>query len=283
MEMEAYFFEAFEGLERLAPGSDQSSRKAMSLIPGCYHPVDSKRFDVPDAEDVASSNAKCLETGNASVQTDVRMKILDIGCGVGTHTFILAEQFPNARITAIDNHVPYITQFNKTAQNRNLSDRVCGEVLSMFEMPFADESFDLIYSEGSIYIAGFQNGLRDWKRFLKKNGCLLCSEIVWTTDQPSRECLEFWNTAYSEMDSMGNKCRQIAQVGYQLLDCFVLPQTDWTTHYYDRLQVNLDRMREKYATNETARQVLEMVQSEINLHRQFAAEYNYCFFAMQKS
>ncbi|MGL6225908.1 MAG: hypothetical protein ACRC10_04685 [Thermoguttaceae bacterium] len=42
-------------------------------------------------------------------------------------------------------------------------------------------------------------------------------------------------------------------------------------------------MREKYATNETAQQVLEMVQSEINLYRQFSAEYNYCFFAMQKS
>lgn len=33
--------------------------------------------------------------------------------------------------------------------------------MSMFEMDFEPESFDLIWSEGSIYIAGFQTGLKD--------------------------------------------------------------------------------------------------------------------------
>ena len=40
--------------------------------------------------------------------------------------------------------------------------------MSMFEMSFDDETFDLIWAEGSIYIAGFVRGIRDWKRLLKK-------------------------------------------------------------------------------------------------------------------
>lgn len=35
---------------------------------------------------------------------------------------------------------------------------------SMFEMPFTDESFDIIWAEGSIYLIGFERGLDEWRR-----------------------------------------------------------------------------------------------------------------------
>ena len=42
----------------------------------------------------------------------------------------------------------------------------------MFEMNFSKESFDIIWSEGSIYAIGFEKGLTDWKKFIKTNGYL---------------------------------------------------------------------------------------------------------------
>ncbi|WHY99634.1 hypothetical protein [Peribacillus simplex] len=49
--------------------------------------------------------------------------------------------------------------------------------VSMFDMGFKTETFDLIWAEGSIYIIGFQKGLKVWKPFLNRGGYLVCSEV----------------------------------------------------------------------------------------------------------
>ena len=142
--MEKYFYEAFEGMKRFGPGSDESTMRAAEMFPAKKKP-----------------------------------KILDIGCGIGTHTFAVAEKFPDADITAIDIYEPHIEKLNSLASKYGLSDRVRGIVMSMFEMTFENESFDLIWSEGAAYIAGFSNAIKDWKRLLKPGGYIICSEISW--------------------------------------------------------------------------------------------------------
>ena len=149
-------------MERLGPGSRESTEKALAFFPRKSQPV----------------------------------RILDVGCGVGTHTFLLASHFPKADITAIDSHSPYIQTLNQSAAARGISDRVHGLEMSMFDMTFEKESFDLIWSEGAIYIIGFERGLKEWKRFLKPGGFQICSEISWLKDDPSRESLDFWQSAY---------------------------------------------------------------------------------------
>lgn len=96
---------------------------------------------------------------------NVPIRILDIGCGIGTHTFLLAKQFPKAQVVGIDYHAPYIEKLNQTAAKNRLTDRVHGVVMSMFDMAFEKESFDMIWAEGSIYIIGFQRGLRQWRPY----------------------------------------------------------------------------------------------------------------------
>jgi ubiquinone/menaquinone biosynthesis C-methylase UbiE len=138
--MGKYFYEAFEGLERLAPGSKQSTKKAASLV---------------------------------NVAGEKELKILDIGCGNGIQTLILAEVFPNAHITAVDTNQQSIDMLKKQLHREELEDRVTVLNASMFEMDFPTETFDLIWAEGSIYIAGFQEGLKQWKAFLKQDGYLV--------------------------------------------------------------------------------------------------------------
>ncbi len=51
----------------------------------------------------------------------------------------------------------------------------------MDKLPFGDEEFDIIWSEGAIYNIGFERGVKDWSRYLKVGGLLVVSEITWIT------------------------------------------------------------------------------------------------------
>jgi len=247
-ELEKKFFEAFEGMSRMAPGSEASTQKAADLL---------NRRDEP-------------------------LHILDIGCGNGIHSQLLARLFPNAVITAIDNHGPFIDKLNHSAAAQRLSHRVKGQVADMFQMPFAPESFDLIWSEGAIYIIGFQRGLEEWEQFLKPGGALICSEAVWLNEMTSQEIFDFWNAEYPEIDTIEVKLQQVAEAGYTSLGYFIMPSRDWLT-YYEPLQKNLDQMNEKEGHLTTVQEVTQALQREIDLYHQYGHEYSYAFFVMKKA
>ncbi len=244
--MEEYFYEAFNGMQRLGPGSDESTMRALGYM-----------------------------------DTTRPIQILDVGCGVGTHTFLLAKALSNAQIIAIDNNKDYIDILNARAVELGLADRVKGIVMSMFEMTFDNATFDYIYSEGAIYIAGFINGLRDWKHYLKPSGVIICSEISWITGTPSDEAKTFWESGYSQMDSLQNKIMQAQNLGYESVDYFILPKEDWTDNYYVPLQKNLDGMRKKYIDNETALEVVAMIEQEIDVYARYGNEYSYVFYVLR--
>ncbi|OOB77148.1 MAG: hypothetical protein BEN18_11155 [Epulopiscium sp. Nuni2H_MBin001] len=246
--MEQYFFEAFKNLERLAPGSEESTLKAI-----------------------------------ASIDRKLSIKILDIGAGVGTHTMLIARELVNAKIIAIDNNAAYIDILNKTAISLGINDRVKGICMSMFEMTFEDNMFDYIFSEGAIYIAGFTEGLTNWKRYLKPKGMLICSEISWIVDEPSQQIKSFWDEGYAQMDSIAHKIFQAKNLGYNIIDYFILPKEDWIESYYAPLQRNLDQMREKYFNVKVALEVVDSIQHEIDLYHKYGDEYSYVFYILQVS
>ena len=246
--MEKYFYEAFNGMKRFGPGSDASTLRAIKMFPA-----------------------------NTS-----QLKILDIGCGIGTHTLILAKHFPEADITAIDNHAPHIEKLNEAAAKRGYSGRIHGIVMSMFEMTFGNESLDLIWSEGAAYIAGFSHAIRDWKRLLKPNGYIICSEISWISDTPSEESKRFWNEGYSEMNTVACKIEQIQEQGYDCTGHFICPVSDWTVNYYEPISRNLKKMEERYRGNTQAMEAVQNLRNEITLYKKHSSDYSYVFYAMKK-
>ena len=246
--MEKYFYEAFNGMKRFGPGSDESTLRAIKMFPA-----------------------------NTS-----RLKILDIGCGIGTHTLILEKHFPEADIIAIDNHAPHIEKLNEAAAKRGDSGRIHGIVMSMFEMTFENESFDLIWSEGAAYIAGFSHAIRDWKRLLKPNGYIICSEISWISDAPSEESKLFWKEGYSEMNTVECKIKQIQEQGYDCTVHFICPDSDWTVNYYEPIARNLKKMEERYRGNTQAMEAVQNLRDEIILYKKHPSDYSYVFYAMKK-
>lgn len=247
--MENYFYEAFDGLTRQGPGSEQSTKKALSQL-------DLDRNEV--------------------------LEILDIGCGPGSHTLLLAAEFPNAHITAIDTNETSLTTLKEKLQQRRLEERVSVQNASMFKMDFKQETFDLIWAEGSIYIMGFQKGLACWKPFLKPRGYLVCSEISWLHDNPSNESKAFWNEGYPEIDTISNKINQITALNYNYIFSFVLPMKDWVEEYYNPLELSLQKMEKKYDTDADAFNVINMIRQEIKLYQHYYHDYSYVFYGLQK-
>ena len=118
----------------------------------------------------------------------------------------------------------------------NLKDTVKGIVGSMDNLPFKDEELDLIWSEGAIYNIGFEKGLNEWRKYLKKGGCIAVSEVSWFTPPPPPErpleIEEFWLDAYPEIDTIPVKIAQMQKAGYIPVASFILPENCWTEHFY---------------------------------------------------
>ena len=123
-----WFFELFHRLPRQGPGDEVSTIKALRLIP---------------------------RIGSGT-------RALDLGCGTGLQTRILARNSP-AHFLAVDNHPPFVEEANRQARAAGLDARIETRVGDMQRLDFAPGSFDLIWCEGAIYVVGFEAGLRRWR------------------------------------------------------------------------------------------------------------------------
>lgn len=93
--------------------------------------------------------------------------VLDIGCGDGLFTQTVSTVYPNAKITATDISVP----------NQVISDKISFIECNVEELPFASESFDLVYTVLSLHHWKNKNkGIKEIHRVLKKNGLLIIGD-----------------------------------------------------------------------------------------------------------
>ena len=68
-----------------------------------------------------------------------------------------------------------------------------------------------------------------------------------------------------------------------MISNFTLPIEAWLADYYGPLQKKIIELRPKYLNNETATQVLNMAQQEIDGFKKCSNEVGYEFFVAQKS
>ncbi len=240
------FWELHAGLPREGPGDDEATKHVLSLIP---------KMDTP--------------------------RILDIGCGPGMQTLCLA-RCTDGDIVAVDNHQPFLETLARAVIVAGLAARVATVNASMDALPFGDESFDLIWSEGAIYCMGFESGLVAWRRFLVPRGVLVVSELTWLSRNVPAEPRRFWNEHYPAMLSIDENAALVKKSGYNLLSTYLLPDTAWLKDYYDPLERRIAELCQKYKETEKALSFLSAELGEIALYRQFREIYGYVFYVMQR-
>jgi ubiquinone/menaquinone biosynthesis C-methylase UbiE len=150
---------------------------------------------------------------------DRPLKVADIGCGAGSQTLTLANKI-NAEIIGVDIFPEFLERLQREAQNSGLSGRIKTLQKSMSELDFEEESLDLIWSEGAIYIMGFKNGVKSWKRYLKPGGYLAVSEVTWIRSRRPAEVEAYWMDAYPEIGTAGEKISILEKNGFSLVGYF---------------------------------------------------------------
>lgn len=241
------FFEIHKDLPREGPGDNESTQKAFNFLK-----------NLP-----------------------LNPHILDIGCGPGMQTIQLAKLI-DGKITAIDTHQPFLDDLNIRAQNEGVQDKIETLNKSMFEIDFEEGQFDVIWSEGAVYIYGFEKALKEWQYFLKDNGYIVVSEASWLKENPPTEIKDFWNDCYPDIKIIKENKVIIEKNGYNLISCFTLPDNSWWENYYIPMEVRINKLREKYQGNQEIEKQLDEELIEIEMFRRYSDYYGYVFYIMQK-
>ncbi len=230
------------GLPRQSPGGDATTRRAIEMLPKGFNP----------------------------------RAIADMGCGPGMSTMVLAESFPEAAVIAVDTHQPFLDQLADAANAAGIADRVSTVNRSM-ELPGEEPgSFDLIWAEGSAYLVGVETALDAWRPLLRAGGCIAYTELVWLSADPPEDALNYWQEVYPDMNTVQGNLDIARSAGFDVLDHFVLPPSDWWDEYYSPLQrrINILRMEEGIS------EVLNNAENEINMYSLFGGCYGYVFYVL---
>jgi len=210
------------------------------------------------------------------------LNVLDIGCGSGGQTLTLAQNI-DGHITAVDVFQEFLDELNEKALVDGLIEKITTLKKSMDDLTFDKESIDIIWSEGAIYNMGFEEGVKQWRKYLKPGGYLSVSEATWITNRRPQELEDFWIREYPEIDSASNKIRILEDNGYTLVGYFYLPEESWISNYYRPLEARFASFLQHHNHSEMARQIVEEYQSEIKLYSRFKEYFSYGFYVSRKN
>jgi len=187
--------------------------------------------------------------------------ILDIGCGTGVPTIELAT-ISDGHVIGIDIDVTSLNLLQRKIKEMGLNNRVSVIKDSILTMDFPEESFDIIWSEGSIFVIGFENSIKKWRRFLKPNGFLVI---------------------HDEDKDKTKKLGLITKYGYTPIAQFELSDNLWWLEYYTPLEQLIQEFRHKYPNDSDLSNELNKDQVEIDKCKLNSTVISSFFVIMQKA
>lgn len=241
-----FFWTIHSGLPRAGPGDNKSTQKAYRMLK-----------DLPK-----------------------NPRILDVGCGPGMQTVELAK-LSGGQIVALDFHAPFLEQLKESIKKEGVDDHVKAVKGDMRDIKFDGGSFDIVWSEGAIFIVGFEKGLREWKRLLTPSGYVVVSELSWLKPDAPQEAKDYMMQMYPVIKTVEENIETIRNSGYRLIGSFVLPSKSWWDNYYTPIETKLPYLKEQYKDNEEAMQVIAYEETEIEMFRKYSDYYGYAFYIMQ--
>lgn len=242
MTTENAIFEFFDGIPVQGPGSEKTTEQLLGLIPN---------------------------------NSDI-VRALDIGCGTGRTSLVLAKS--GIHVTATDIHQPFLDHLDSNAQKYKLVHRVKTLRMSMDSLSLPERSFDLIWSEASAYIMGFTKAINYWKKFLKKKGYMVVTELCWTSNSPAMEASQFWSLEYPRMSNIEEVKAGIISNGFEISEVITLPESDWN-NYYNLLK---NRIKQLENDNRPAIQdVINQINIEICIREQYSRDFDYFAFVLK--
>lgn len=148
----------------------------------------------------------------------------------------------------------------------------------MTALPFAEDTFDLIWSEGAIYNMGFEAGVMAWRSLLRPGGILAISEITWLTNSRPAELEAFWNEEYAEMATASVKIGILELNGYAVRGYFPLPRSCWLDNYYGPMETRRAAFLERHGHSARAEALVAAEIEEVVMYGKYGDLYGYGFY-----
>ena len=121
-----------------------------------------------------SGHAAVSDWGMNFLDVQSPEKIADLGCGGGRNAAKLMEKYPAAKLVALDHSEISVEKTRKINQNAIESDRCVVIQGNVSQMPFEDETFDLVTAFETVYFwPGLDVSFREVFRVLKVGGTFL--------------------------------------------------------------------------------------------------------------
>jgi len=187
-------------------------------------------------------------------------RILDIGCGSGVPTMELA-RLTDGKIIGIDIDQENLDRLSRKIEQEGLTDRVKAIKCSLINIKFPDNSFDIIWAEGSITSLGVEKSLRGWNRILKPKGFMVI---------------------HDEIKHFFKKRDKVVSCGYKMIEHFSLPEEAWWEEYYRPLEIRVKKLYKKYNNDPAALEVLNLHHTEIDIVKASPKSFQSVFCIMQK-
>jgi len=261
-----FFYEIFDAsLPRLGAGNEAATIRALTML-------------------------RAAPPRRAKKAVPRTTRILDLGCGNGGQTVTLARHTEGS-ILAMDNHQPYLDELQRRAEAAGVSGRIQVSLRDMRSLGKEDGPFDLIWSEGALFVIGFRKGLTACHSLLAPGGELAVSELCWLRPDRPADCQRYFAAVYA--DRAGTDASQglvdiesnlatIRACGYEVLGHFTLPEAAWWEPFYHPLEERLRSLRTQYPAEAEKLALIESIQAEIDLYRQYSAFYGNVFFVMRR-
>ena len=248
----AFFYEIFDAsLPRLGCGDDASTQKALNTLLA------------------------------ATARREGPMRVLDIGCGNGPQTICLAQHLDGS-ILAVDNHQPFLDELLKRAAAAGVAAKIQVLLKDMHTLAPDDGPFDLVWSEGALFVMGFRAGLTACQALLAPGGGLAVSEVAWLRPDAPAECRQFFARVHPAMTSIADNLATIEACGYEIIDHFTEPESAWWESLYHPLEARLRSLRKSCAADAEKLALIEAIATEIDVYRKYSAFYGNVFYLMRR-
>ena len=217
----------------------------------------------------------------ALVPTEEIRSVLDLGCGPGAQTLVLAEVLPEATVTAVDLVPQMVEEAGRRVARSGFGSRVRVEVGDMMDLKVAAASQDLIWCEGAIYFAGIAEALRTWKPLLIEDGSIAFTEPIWIHPSPPEELEVWWREEYPAITDAEGVVDAVAGAGYDTVVSFLLSPESWWNEYYGPMEERIPEFLDGHPSDPVAREIADEATNEIEMFRRFSDFYSYSFFVVQ--
>ncbi len=187
-------------------------------------------------------------------------RILDVGCGAGIPTIELAK-LSGGHITGVDIDKSSLERFRKKVRKTGLVDKIEIIEKSLFALDFPDESFDIIWAEGSISAIGFEESLKQLRRFLKLNGFLII---------------------HDEISNTKKKLKLISNYNFRLISRFKISHSEWWLKYYAPLEKLIKEFHNNFLNDYKLINVLNKDQGEIDRLKSNPTLFGSIFYTIRK-